>query len=439
MKAIFVIFDIGKTNKKRFLFNEDQQLVDELQEILPETIDEDGFPCESIETLRQWVLKGWNEILQNPEFQILGVNFSAYGASFVHLGEDGNPILPLYNYLKPYPKEIEERFYGFTGKEPNVLAVETASPKLGMLNSGLQLFWLKETHQEIFRKIKVSLHLPQYLAYLVSGKEVSDYTSVGCHTALWDFSSYKYHEWVAQSGIDHKLAPLQKSPVAGWIGSIPVGAGLHDSSAALIPYLQEAAAPFLLLSTGTWCIVLNPFSTRVLTSDLLSRDCLCYLSAEGKPVLASRIFLGKEHDYQVARIREHFKFEGDLIPPGRLPESFSKKEIIFTPACMAGTGPFPEQLPSDWDLSIFSDAAEAYFHLLLGLVDLLKISIGLVYEGEKVMYVDGGFARNSWFMEILSEACPQFDIQTREIHQATALGALLHLIKEKKLPAREKN
>ena len=40
--------------------------------------------------------------------------------------------------------------------------------------------------------------------------------------------------------------------------TIAVGAGLHDSSAALIPYLSAFREPFILLSPGTWCISLNP-------------------------------------------------------------------------------------------------------------------------------------------------------------------------------------
>ena len=56
-----------------------------------------------------------------------------------------------------------------------------------MLNSGLQLYWLKKTKPEVFKKIKYSLHLPQYLSYIFTGIPLSEYTSIGCHTALWDY------------------------------------------------------------------------------------------------------------------------------------------------------------------------------------------------------------------------------------------------------------
>ena len=77
---------------------------------------------------------------------------------------------------------------------------------------------------------------------------------------------------------------------------------MHDSSAALIPYLACFDEPFLLISTGTWCISLNPFNHEPLTAEELQQDCLCYLSYEGKPVKAARYFGGNEHEQTVKKI-----------------------------------------------------------------------------------------------------------------------------------------
>src|SRR6185436_14045294 len=87
---------------------------------------------------------------------------------------------------------------------------------------------------------------------------------------------------------------------------VAVGAGLHDSSAALIPYLTSFNEPFILVSTGTWCISLNPFNYSMLSDYELDQDCLCYLSYEGKPVKASRLFAGYEHEQQVKRLAIFF-------------------------------------------------------------------------------------------------------------------------------------
>jgi hypothetical protein len=81
---------------------------------------------------------------------------------------------------------------------------------------------------------------------------------------------------------------------------------LHDSSAALIPYLVNFHEPFILISTGTWCISLNPSNNSPLTKEELKNDCLCYMTYESKPVKASRIFAGYEHEQEVNRIGSYF-------------------------------------------------------------------------------------------------------------------------------------
>ena len=95
------IFDIGKTNKKLFLFNENYEIVLEKSTQFDEITDEDGDACEDVELLSLWVIDTFNEILQNPIFEIKALNFSTYGASFVHLDSEGKVVTPLYNYLKP--------------------------------------------------------------------------------------------------------------------------------------------------------------------------------------------------------------------------------------------------------------------------------------------------------------------------------------------------
>ncbi|MEI9908232.1 MAG: hypothetical protein WDO71_00275 [Bacteroidota bacterium] len=47
----------------------------------------------------------------DERYDIKAVNFSAYGASFVYLDAKGEVMLPLYNYLKPYPKKLQQQFY----------------------------------------------------------------------------------------------------------------------------------------------------------------------------------------------------------------------------------------------------------------------------------------------------------------------------------------
>src|SRR5258708_25986745 len=96
------------------------------------------------------------------------------------------------------------------------------------------------------------------------------------------------------------------SSSTGQPGHLPAGIGLHDSSAAMIPYLESFQEPFVLISTGTWCISMNSFNKTPLTVAELQKDCLCYMSYRGRPVKSSPLFAGYEHEQQVKRLGAHF-------------------------------------------------------------------------------------------------------------------------------------
>ena len=77
---VIAIFDVGKTNKKLFLFDEHYKIVYEKSARFLETVDEDGFPCENIESLRLSIFDSLTEVSRLKQFDIKAVNFSAYGA-----------------------------------------------------------------------------------------------------------------------------------------------------------------------------------------------------------------------------------------------------------------------------------------------------------------------------------------------------------------------
>ena len=295
---------------------------------------------------------------------------------------------------------------------------------------------MKYEKPAIFNRIKYTLHLPQYISFLISGTVCSDITSIGCHTKLWDFTKQGYHEWVYNEGLDTRLAPILNGDDVVQLfqkgRQLPVGVGLHDSSAALIPYLANFNEPFILLSTGTWCISLNPFNESPLTADELSKDCLCYLTYEGKPVKASRLFAGYEHEAQTKRLAEYYQtendyykridFERDIITKIRLQQSQvgeSKEGILEK----SGFG--------NRELSAFSSYEEAYHQLITDLISQQVSATKLVLNNcyVKRIFVDGGFSKNPIFMHLLAAAFPKIEVFAASVAQATAMGAALAIHK----------
>ncbi|HVU98214.1 MAG TPA: FGGY family carbohydrate kinase [Puia sp.] len=403
---MIAIFDIGKTNKKLFVFDEQYNIVWERSCTCEQTVDEDGEPCEDLVQLNDFI---FDSLAQVPgDLPVRAINFCAYGASFVYIGKDGKPVAPLYNYLKPFPEDLRAKFYAAHGGEVT-FSMLTASPVLGSLNSGMQLYRIKEEQPALFEKIRTALHLPQYLSYLLTGIPCSDITSIGCHTNLWNFSQNHYHEWVYREGIIDKLAPILPSTSVLPTPTIPLsGIGLHDSSAAMIPYFESFREPFLLISTGTWCISMNPFNDSPLTVAELQKDSLCYLSYQGKPVKASRLFAGYEHEQRVQELAARF----NVKPAAAMTVAFD----AITVQQLRGN---PHREPESF--------SQAYHRLMLDIIEKQVASTQLVLRDTDVkrIFVDGGFGKNQVYMHLLAGAFPDIEVFAASIPQASSIGAAL--------------
>ncbi|MDT0648007.1 FGGY family carbohydrate kinase [Zunongwangia sp. F260] len=438
---VTAVFDIGKTNKKFFLFDKNYKEVFREYTRLPETEDEDGYPSENIVELQKWIKTTFDAILKREEFEVKAVNFSSYGASFVHLDHNGEVLTPLYNYTKSIEESVSNEFYKKYGGELKI-ATETASPQSGMLNSGMQLYWLKKKRPEIFKQIRYSLHLPQYLSYLFTGIPVSDYTSVGCHTNLWNYEKEDYHDWVYREGIDKILAtivPTSASINTSYKGKkLKIGVGIHDSSSALLPYILSKKKPFLLLSTGTWSIALNPFNSEKLSREDVRNNCLNYLRVDGKRVKASRFFMGNEYRVQVEILSKYYgkeygyhrtvKFDQELYL-----KLVQKPSIYFK---FEGISLKRKQLHKT-DLEPFKTFEEAYHQLMIELMELQIQTITKAIGNSDInrIYIDGGFTDNDVFMKLMSHHFSKFKILSTQSPLGSALGAAM-VISNKKVTSK---
>lgn len=432
MKKVTAIFDLGKTNKKFFLLDKTLKIIDSESIEMPEIMDQDGYPCDDIHAIVKWVISTFDKAFEREDIFITSLNFSTYGASFVHIDHTGKVLTPLYNYTKPIEDEIQQKFYNTYGTKEE-LARSTASSPLGMLNSGLQLYWLKNKHAEVYNEIAYSLHFPQYLSYLFTGVSLSEFTSIGCHTALWNFDIKDYHSWVYEEGIDKKMAPIVASDTVLRISykgrKLKVGVGIHDSSSALLPYSKTQQNTFVLLSTGTWNIALNPFNKQALSFEELNKDCLNFMQPSGKTVRASRLFMGREYQFQLNRLMNIFSPDAeDYFFDEELFQRLDKeKEKYFT----------FEYLPNEDTQKVnktvlLANFKTAYHQLMIELVDLqikaLQLAIGK--NRPKKLFIDGGFVANDIFIKILAFRLPQMKIRTAESAIGSTIGAALLLSKK---------
>jgi len=436
LKEVIAVFDIGKSNKKILLFDSDYKVVFEEDRRFDEIKDDDDYSCDNIEVIENWMTETLSSILSADKYHVAAVNFATYGASLMYLDEAKKRLTHVYNYLKPMPKEVLAGFYDRYGGITEFSRI-TASPAMDMLNSGLQILWLKRTKPEIYKHVKNVVHFPQYLSLLFTGEVASEYTSIGCHTAMWNFDKQTYHQWLKDEGItlpEPSPNSLLKNVKISNV-DVPVGIGIHDSSASIVPYLMSSNEKFILISTGTWCIFMNPSNPEPLTQDQLVQDTLCYLSAEQKQVKSSRLFLGHIHEVNADLLADHFKVskkayqsvKADNVLIKKLKEK-SKGSRVF----------FKEGVPENYidmtvDLSIFATFEETYHQLMIDLVDMSCKAIELVETKDndtKALYISGGFTHNDLYVKLIASRFPDKKVYTSEISNATALGAALVVGKE---------
>ena len=433
MIDVTAVFDIGKTNKKFFLFDKNLKEVYKVYNRFEEIKDEDGHPTEDLEALQKWIKDLFKEILNASKFNVMAINFSSYGASFVHLNENGEVLTPLYNYTKSIDQGIIDSFLENYGPKDEFLKA-TGCLDMSLLNSGLQLYWLKCTKPKLFSKIKYSLHLPQYLSFIFTGIPISEYTSIGCHTGLWDYNKNDYHDWVYKEKIHKILAPIVSSETSinmNFNGKrIKIGVGIHDSSAALLPYVRSLKKKFVLLSTGTWSVSLNPFVDKKAVVD---SNSLNYMRINGKPVKATRLFLGNEYKIQVKYLGSHFGVSDDYHRNVTFDETIFKRIAVKFEYHFRWESLESKDMPEQTDMN-FKTYEEAFHQLIMELILLQKESILNAVGKDKIkrIYVDGGFSNNDVFIKLLTHFFRQMKLRTTDSSLGSALGSAI-VVSDKKL------
>ncbi|MCK4746021.1 MAG: hypothetical protein KAT15_03260, partial [Bacteroidales bacterium] len=194
--------------------------------------------------------------------------------------------------------------------------------------------------------------------------------------------------------------------------------------------ILAAGLPFVLVSTGTWCINMNPFNDEVLKSEELEKDCLCFLGVHGKPVKSSRFFLGRIHDVNVEHLQRYFEV-GESAYKKVNPGTNTVRDCWESGE--HGQEFFRGGIPEGWvdhrvDLGQFSSFEEAYTRLMTDLSRQVVYSIKLILppkDTTKHLYITGGFAKNPIFRFILCWAFPGKQVFTSEVDNATSLGAAL--------------
>ena len=257
------------------------------------------YPHFDVERLWAWLIGGLTEFARQAD--VAAISTTTHGASIVVATDDGL-ALPVLDYEHDGPESLRAAYVARRGDYS-----ETLSPELpNGLNIGRQLYWLSHTFPTEFAGATAIMPYPQYWVWRLSGVRVTEVSSLGAHTDLWNPRAATFSRLAREEGWAGLFPPFAKAwevvgplkpevaAATGLPASCGVVAGIHDSNASLYPHLLLRKPPFAVLSTGTWIIVFVPDGPI----DRLdpNRDCLANVDAFGRPVPSARFMGGREFE-----------------------------------------------------------------------------------------------------------------------------------------------
>lgn len=304
MKAVV---DIGKTNVKLHILNDDgASFTHYSRKNVP--VMSSPYPHADVDGIWQWLIETLAVFADVSQIDAIIVTTHGATAALVTMPDAPNDgahglALPILDYEYPAITECNSAYHLVRSSFD-----ETFSPDLPAgLNLGRQLFWQATQYPEAFAKTHAILMYPQYWAWRLGGRLASEVTSLGCHTDLWAPELQGYSSQVDRLQWRELFPPMvnawdclgrvseQVQALTGLPNHCRIHAGLHDSNASYLRYLQpEKDAPFSVISTGTWTIFLEAKGDLTRLKDY--RDTLTNSDIYNQAVACARYMGGREYD-----------------------------------------------------------------------------------------------------------------------------------------------
>ena len=298
---LIAIIDIGKTNAKLTFVDVQSGATTWSMQRRCTTVERSGIRALDVAGIECFLLDG---LADAPGKERVRAIFPvAHGAAAVLLTASGEVI------TAPDYEDSAFESVGETYRRLRDSFQLTFSPFLPLgLNLGRQLYYLQQSHPELFRACTATLLYPQYWAWRLSSVMASEITSLGCHSDLWrpreaDFSA------LAKSQGWNKLLPPRRAAgdvlgtittavarVTGLNPACRVLCGIHDSNASYLCYRASRPADerFAVVSSGTWTVIMAHGGELERLSE--GRDMLANIDAFGSPVATARFPGGREYE-----------------------------------------------------------------------------------------------------------------------------------------------
>lgn len=448
-QTLVAVIDIGKTNKKVILFDQDLRLVADRQKPFPSVPGSDGFQVEPVEAIEAWIWETLGELYREHPFRAISV--STHGATWALIDDQGltAPVIAYDTALTEHQQaDLDAAFYTLAGPLEK-LQEETATCDLPLLiNPAKALLLLEQRRPGTLARSQHLINYPQYWGWRLTGKIGAEPTYTANHSFLFDIRRRQASSAAKALGAAHLVNCDLKQP---WdqlglvsaavqkqtgLPAIPVTLGIHDSNAALLPYLVAMDGhDFVLNSTGTWCVALHRVNEVRYRPEELGQKVIFNLDAFGHLQKSSFLMGGQDyglyHDliggerapFDAARLNAALARTGDMFLPGAFPSQFPK---VHGGATEGGKEFSLNDLRAGRKPSWMADPVLAHDLLIAGLALQSEVALRRCDLGAKTeIYVEGGFRNNPIYLAVLTALFADAEVSCTSLAQATATGAAM--------------
>ncbi len=424
------VVDAGATNTKVMLFSAQGEPVAE-RKIASRHVEGPPYPHidpEPMVAICRSALPELDQILP-----IDAVVPCAHGAALATLAGDGSLAMPVVDYTAEPPRAIIE---GYKKIQPPF--AEVFCPLLPMaITHALQLYWQEMAFPKAFGRIATVIPYIQYVGFRLSGRAVTEITSMSCQTQLLNIAHGGYSSLVHARGWERFFPPMVKAweEIGGlkpefrgdsFRGRGRVLGGIHDSTANYVRYLASGLSRFTLLSTGTWSI---SFDTSTTVDQLQEdRDTSTNTDIFGRQVATSRFFGGREFELLAG--------EAAMTPPRMADvQALVRRGTMALPSFSGSSGPVPGtggkgRIVGEPIIGNEERVALAALYCAL----MVSEQLDAVSSRHDVI-VDGPFAKNAVFLAVLAALQPGQRVLASDLRDGTAAGAaFLAMMVDGRLP-----
>ncbi|WP_119329053.1 FGGY-family carbohydrate kinase [Cysteiniphilum halobium] len=396
------ILDIGKTHIKLAVLNERYETLVSAQ-CNNITVMSAPYPHVDIDGIWNWFIAQLTEI--SDQYAISAINIATHGATAALVKASSNNDSGLLLPVIDYEWNGVEKTTDYLKLRPKF--EETFSPLLPAgLNLGRQIYWLSKCYPNEFLKADAILLYPQYWAWRMSGKMVTEITSLGCHSDLWNVKESSFSSLVLNQKWQNKFPALCSAdkPIGvvsnkfanqtGVQKDCLIYSGLHDSNASYLRYLDGSSQAYkTIISTGTWTISFSPSTplNRLLQSQ--DMDMLLNINIYGQPIACARFMGGREY----ASICQQFKLDVDTNVSESDLQQVINDEVFATPS-FSNSGPFA-QIKGKIIGNPKNGAALAVLYVAL----LMSYELDLLDNKSEEVVISGAFVNNILLCRVFAQ------------------------------------